>query len=72
MPWCNTEAMAQHLAAIAAKIEPGRYAVLLLDQASWHMSAHLVVPETVDRLPTLALPHFWCRRHYPLSIKSLY
>jgi len=38
--------MAQHLAAIAGKIEPGRHAVLLLDQASWHMSAHLVVPET--------------------------
>ena len=51
MPWCNTDAMAQHLAAIAAKIEPGRHAVLLLDQASWHMSAHLVVPETVTIVP---------------------
>ena len=38
--------MAKHLAAIADKIEPGHHAVLLLDQASWHMSAHLVVPET--------------------------
>jgi len=46
MPWCNTDAMAQHLAAIAGKVAPGRYAVLLLDRAGWHMSAHLVVPET--------------------------
>ena len=45
MPGCNTDAIAQYLAAIAGKIEPGRHAVLLLDQASWHMSAHLVVPE---------------------------
>jgi len=46
MPWCNTDAMAQHLAAIAGKVAPGRHAVLLLDRAGWHMSAHLVVPET--------------------------
>jgi len=51
MPWCNTDAMAQHLAAIADKIEPGHHAVLLLDQASWHMSAHLVVPETITIVP---------------------
>ncbi len=46
MPWCNTDAMVQHLAAIAGKVAPGRHAVLLLDRAGWHMSAHLVVPET--------------------------
>jgi len=51
MPWCNTDAMAQHLAAIADKIEPGHHAALLLDQASWHMSAHLVVPETITIVP---------------------
>jgi len=46
MPWCNTDAMARHLAAIAGKVAPGQHAVLLLDRAGWHMSAHLVVPET--------------------------
>ena len=45
MPWCNTEAMALHLAAVPQKIEPGRHAVLLLDQAGWHVSAKLLVPE---------------------------
>jgi len=51
MPWCNTDAMAQHLAAIAGKVEPDRHAVLLLDQASWHMSAHLVVPDNITIVP---------------------
>jgi len=46
MPWCNTDAMARHLAAIAGKVAPGRHAALLLDRAGWHMSARLVVPET--------------------------
>jgi len=46
LPWCNTEAMALHLAAISQKIEPGRHAALLLDQAGWHVSAKLLVPET--------------------------
>ena len=53
MPWCNTDAMARHLAAIADKVAPGRHAVLLLDRAGWHMSAHLVVPETIT---IVALP----------------
>ncbi len=38
--------MALHLAAISQKIEPGRHAALLLDQAGWHVSAKLLVPET--------------------------
>jgi len=46
LPWCNIEAMALHLAAISQKIEPGRHAALLLDQAGWHVSAKLLVPET--------------------------
>ena len=45
LPWCNIEAMALHLAAISQTIEPGRHAALLLDQAGWHVSAKLLVPE---------------------------
>jgi len=33
LPWCNIEAMGLHLAAISAKVAPGRHAALLLDQA---------------------------------------
>ena len=44
LPACNTEAMNLHLAEIAATVAPGAHAVLLLDQAGWHMSMRLVVP----------------------------
>jgi len=38
LPACNTEAMNLHLAEIAAAIAPAAHAVLLVDQAGWHMS----------------------------------
>jgi hypothetical protein len=41
LPYCNTEAMSLHLAEIAAMVRPGRHAVLLLDQAAWHLSTAL-------------------------------
>ena len=34
LPWCNIEAMGLHLAAISAKVAPGRHAALLLDQGA--------------------------------------
>ncbi len=51
LPWCNTEAMNLHLAAISAEVATGRHAALLLDQAGWHLSQRLVVPDniTIDR-----------------------
>ena len=53
LPWCNTEAMNHHLAAISAKVAPGRHAVRLLDQAGWHTTPQLVVPDNISiiRLP---------------------
>jgi hypothetical protein len=36
-----------HLAEIAAAVEPAAHAVLLVDQAGWHMSTRLVVPANV-------------------------
>ena len=35
MPWCDTPAMAAHLAEISAAVDPGAHAVLMLDQAGW-------------------------------------
>lgn len=43
LPQCNTEAMNLHLAEIAIMVSPGRHAVLLLDQAGWHLSDALAV-----------------------------
>ena len=40
-----------HLAEIATKITPGWHAVLLLDQAGWHMSQHLTVPANITLVP---------------------
>jgi transposase len=43
--------MTLHLAEIATEIAPGKHAVLLLDQAGWHLSRHLVVPATITLMP---------------------
>lgn len=51
MPWCNTEAMNHHLAAISARVTPGRHAVLIADQAGWHMSVRLDVPPNITIVP---------------------
>ena len=47
LPTCNTEAMNLHLVEIAATVAPSAHAVLLLDQAGWHLSTGLVVPPNI-------------------------
>ena len=42
--------MTLHLAEIAAAVAPGAHAVLLLDQAGWHLSDKLVVPANITLL----------------------
>ena len=51
MPTCNADAMNLHLTEIAQMIAPGAHAVLLVDQAGWHLSARLVVPANITILP---------------------
>ena len=51
LPRCTTEAMALHLAEISLAVAPGHHAVLLLDQAGWHMSSRLAVPTNITLLP---------------------
>src|SRR6201990_1275560 len=43
MPACNTEAMNLPLADIAATVAPAAHAILLVDQAGWHLSTRLLV-----------------------------
>ncbi len=45
LPRCNTEAMTLHLAEISRTVKPGAHAVVLLDQAGWHGSKDLVIPD---------------------------
>ena len=51
LPWCNTEAMGLHLAEISARVAPGRHAMLLVDQAGWHVSDRLAVPANITVVP---------------------
>jgi len=51
LPRCNTEAMSLHLAEIAPAVAPGAHAVLLVDQAGWHLSHQLVVPPNITIMP---------------------
>jgi len=51
LPWCNTAMMDLHLAAISADVAPGHHAALLLDQAGWHLSAKLTVPDNITIVP---------------------
>lgn len=53
MPWCDTHAMNQHLIEISRNIADNAHAVLIIDQAGWHMSNNLVVPENITILPLL-------------------
>src|SRR5271154_1289826 len=54
LPRCDIEAMNLHLAEIATEVAPGAHAVLLLDQAGWHMSHRLGGPPniTLVQLPS--------------------
>lgn len=51
MPWADTHAMGLHLAEISAAVDPGAHAVVILDQAGWHTSGKLLVPENLTLLP---------------------
>ena len=49
----NTEEMNRHLAEIAAKVQPGGHAIVILDGAGWHRSKALEIPPELSllRLP---------------------
>ena len=43
--------MQAHLREISAAVAPAAHAVILLDQAGWHLSSRLVVPDNITLLP---------------------
>ena len=51
MPFCDTPAMQAHLAEISTMVAPGAHAVLMFDQAGWHLARALVVPKNITILP---------------------
>jgi hypothetical protein len=40
-----------HLAEVSGMISPGKHAVPLLDQAGWHLSGDVAVPDNITLLP---------------------
>ena len=40
-----------HLVEIAAAVAPGKHAILILDQAGWHMAKGLEIPQNITLLP---------------------
>jgi len=50
LPHVNVEAMTIHLAEISHHMTAGAHAVLVLDQAGWHTSPKLRVPENISLL----------------------
>src|SRR3982074_3497061 len=51
LPSCDSEAMALHLAEISLAVAPGAHALVLLDQAGWHVSKKLPIPDNITLLP---------------------
>jgi transposase len=51
LPRCNVAAMNLHLAEKATAVAPAAHAVLLLDQAGWHLSQRLVVVANITLMP---------------------
>ena len=51
MPRCDSDAMTAHLAEISAMVAHGAHAVVILDQAGWHLSASLAIPANITLLP---------------------
>ena len=43
--------MQLHLDALANQIDPDRHIVLVLDNAGWHTTGHLRVPQNITLLP---------------------
>jgi hypothetical protein len=62
MPRCDTAAMSLHLAEISTAVAADAHAVVLLDQAGWHVAKDLVIP-CVDGSP-LARVFLACLRSW--------
>lgn len=51
LPVCNTFAMSLHLAELSATVAPGAHAIVIVDQAGWHFSNALTLPDNITLVP---------------------
>ena len=51
LPICNTAAMTLHLREVSATVAPHAHAIVIVDQAGWHFSNHLEIPDNITLMP---------------------
>lgn len=51
LPFCNTDTMNLHLAEISLAVASKAHAVLLMDQAGWHLTPKLEIPDNISIIP---------------------
>ena len=51
MPQADTGAMNKHLEEISREVAEGAHAVIILDQAGWHTTGRLKIPENLSFAP---------------------
>ncbi len=55
LPYANSQCMNKHLEEISKTVLPGNHAVIVVDQARWHISQQLNIPHNIS---LLALPPY--------------
>ena len=57
LPRCNTDAMNLHLTEISVAVATDTHAILMVDQAGWHLAKDLKTPDNITmlHLPSAAL-----------------
>ena len=51
LPFCNTNTMKLHLAQISGAVAADAHAVVLMDQAGWHLTPKLKIPGNISIIP---------------------
>jgi transposase len=51
LPYANTIAMSEFLFELSGNIQQGKHAAVIIDNASWHKSNELVIPDNITLIP---------------------
>ena len=51
LPECNTQTFQLHLDEISSQVDQNKHAVVIIDQARWHLAKALTIPANITLLP---------------------